>query len=160
DTRSDAIAVALQGQGLTAGQPVALLLHRSADVIAASLAVLKCGGHYVPLHELHPDQRLNEVIETAGAKHLIADAAMNGRDIAARHLLRLDLDTLPAATPDPQRPNPDALAYVMFTSGSTGTPKGVAIRHRDIADFTRDRRFASGHQRVLLHSPHAFDASN
>ncbi|SEN21075.1 non-ribosomal peptide synthase domain TIGR01720/amino acid adenylation domain-containing protein [Paracoccus alcaliphilus] len=160
DARSDAIAAALQRQDLTAGQPVALLLHRSADVIAASLAVLKCGGHYVPLHELHPDQRLTEVIETAGAKHLIADAAMNGRDIAARHLLRLDLDTLPAATPDPQRPDPDALAYVMFTSGSTGTPKGVAIRHRDIADFTRDRRFASGHQRVLLHSPHAFDASN
>src|SRR5690606_6845693 len=106
DARSDAIAVALQGQGLTAGQPVALLLHRSAALLAASRAGLNSGGHYVPLHEPHPDQRLNEVIDPAGAKHLIADAAMNGRDIAARHLLRLDLDTLPAATPDPQRPNP------------------------------------------------------
>ncbi|RJL19449.1 amino acid adenylation domain-containing protein, partial [Paracoccus siganidrum] len=160
DARSDALAAALQRQGLTAGQPVAMLLHRSADVIAASLAVLKCGGHYVPLHELHPDQRLTEVIEAAGAAHLIADAAIDGRDIAARHLLRLDREALPAATPGPYRPDPDALAYVMFTSGSTGKPKGVAIRHRDIADFTRDRRFASGHKRVLLHSPHAFDASN
>src|SRR5439155_17530 len=60
---------------------------------------------------------------------------------------------------------PDQLAYVMYTSGSTGTPKGVAVRHRDVVDLAVDRRFASGahgaggHDRVLLHSPLAFDAS-
>ncbi|RMC32353.1 amino acid adenylation domain-containing protein, partial [Paracoccus alkanivorans] len=160
DTRSDAIAAVLQRQGVEMGQPVALLLSRSADVIAASLAVLKCGGHYVPLHELHPDKRLNEVIAAAGAGHLIADAALEGRDITSRHLLRLDREPLPAARSESHMPVPDMLAYVMFTSGSTGTPKGVAIRHQDIADFIRDRRFSSGHKRVLLHSPHAFDASN
>src|SRR2546430_16169830 len=48
----------------------------------------------------------------------------------------------------------------MFTSGSTGAPKGVAVRHRDIVDFAFDRRFRNGaHDRVLLHSPHSFDAA-
>ncbi|MGO1002252.1 amino acid adenylation domain-containing protein [Lysobacter sp. CA196] len=51
------------------------------------------------------------------------------------------------------------MAYVMYTSGSTGVPKGVAVRQRDVVEFARDRRFASGHETVLLHSTHAFDAS-
>ncbi|MFD5697592.1 non-ribosomal peptide synthetase [Streptomyces lasiicapitis] len=54
--------------------------------------------------------------------------------------------------------HPDNVQYVMFTSGSTGLPKGVAVRHRDVAALALDRAFA-GHERVLVHSPHAFDAS-
>ncbi|OLB63920.1 MAG: hypothetical protein AUI10_13430 [Actinobacteria bacterium 13_2_20CM_2_72_6] len=55
--------------------------------------------------------------------------------------------------------DPDGLAYVMYTSGSTGTPKGVAVRHRDVVDLALDGRFDGGaHERVLLHSPQAFDA--
>ncbi|MCF6476898.1 amino acid adenylation domain-containing protein, partial [Nonomuraea sp. MG754425] len=49
-------------------------------------------------------------------------------------------------------------AYVMYTSGSTGTPKGVVVTHANILDLASDRRF-SGHRRVLLHSPHTFDAA-
>ncbi|GAA2784065.1 hypothetical protein GCM10010521_73150 [Streptomyces rameus] len=55
---------------------------------------------------------------------------------------------------------PDRLAYVMFTSGSTGLPKAVAVRHRDVAALATDSRFAGGVcERVLLHSPVAFDAA-
>ncbi len=57
-------------------------------------------------------------------------------------------------------PDPDGLAYVEFTSGSTGVPKGVAVRHRDVTALVDDSRFAGpAHERVLLHSPLAFDAS-
>ncbi|MFE3785937.1 AMP-binding protein, partial [Amycolatopsis sp. NPDC059090] len=54
--------------------------------------------------------------------------------------------------------SPDNLAYVEYTSGSTGVPKGVAVRHADVTALATDPRFA-GHERVLLHSPLAFDAS-
>ncbi|MEU1038519.1 non-ribosomal peptide synthase/polyketide synthase [Streptomyces sp. NPDC005907] len=54
--------------------------------------------------------------------------------------------------------HPDNVQYLMFTSGSTGVPKGVAVRQRDVAALALDRAFA-GHDRVLVHSPHAFDAS-
>src|SRR5947208_1439661 len=48
----------------------------------------------------------------------------------------------------------------MHTSGSTGRPKGVAVRHRDVVALAFDRRFEGGsHERVLSHSPLAFDAS-
>ncbi|MGW2952503.1 non-ribosomal peptide synthase/polyketide synthase, partial [Streptomyces eurythermus] len=56
--------------------------------------------------------------------------------------------------------DPDRLAYVMFTSGSTGLPKAVAVRHRDVAALGTDSRFGGGVcDRVLLHSPVAFDAA-
>ncbi|MFI6802661.1 amino acid adenylation domain-containing protein [Streptosporangium canum] len=55
--------------------------------------------------------------------------------------------------------HPDQLAYVIYTSGSTGRPKGVAVRHRDVLALVSDRRWADGHRRLLMHSPHAFDAS-
>src|SRR5262249_52933737 len=58
------------------------------------------------------------------------------------------------------RCHPDALACVLFTSGSTGMPKGIGIIHRDIVDLASDRRWAAGaHDRVLVHSPTAFDLS-
>ena len=56
--------------------------------------------------------------------------------------------------------HPNNLAYIMYTSGSTGVPKGVAVRHRDVVSLAFDRCFCGGgHERVLLHSPLAFDAS-
>ncbi|MFD7711537.1 amino acid adenylation domain-containing protein, partial [Streptomyces sp. NPDC059786] len=58
----------------------------------------------------------------------------------------------------PPPPHLDHVQYLMFTSGSTGTPKGVAVRQRDVAALALDRAFA-GHDRVLVHSPHAFDAA-
>src|SRR6185295_14952109 len=35
------------------------------------------------------------------------------------------------------RPDPENLAYVLFTSGSTGTPKGVAVTHRSAVELVR-----------------------
>ncbi|WP_344599145.1 non-ribosomal peptide synthetase, partial [Streptomyces violaceusniger] len=54
---------------------------------------------------------------------------------------------------------PDTCAYVMYTSGSTGRPKGVVITHQDVAALATDSAFTHGHDRVLVHSPQAFDAS-
>ncbi|TFV29736.1 hypothetical protein E4K10_48160 [Streptomyces sp. T1317-0309] len=56
--------------------------------------------------------------------------------------------------------HPDQLVHVMYTSGSSGTPKGVGITHRNVVDLLGNGRFWKGsHERVLLHSPSAFDAS-
>ncbi|WP_158813478.1 non-ribosomal peptide synthetase, partial [Streptomyces rimosus] len=52
------------------------------------------------------------------------------------------------------------LAYVMYTSGSTGTPKGVAVPHGSVAALAGERGWSLGPDDVvLMHAPHAFDAS-
>src|SRR5207237_458828 len=55
--------------------------------------------------------------------------------------------------------DPRNLAYVMFTSGSTGMPKGVAVTQADVAGLALDSCWGEAHRRVLVHSPHSFDAS-
>ncbi|WP_229928169.1 AMP-binding protein, partial [Kitasatospora indigofera] len=159
NARANRLAHRLIGLGVGAESPVAMLLERSAEVVVATLAVLKAGGFYVPMHASLPAERMAGVLADTGARVLLTDRAEPGFEHTATVLRPGDelplLETDPAVAVDP-----DQLAYVMFTSGSTGVPKGVAVRHRDVADLAADRRWRGGaHDRILLHSPHAFDAA-
>ncbi len=161
----DRLARVLLAHGVGPESRVGLLLDRSVDVVVASLAVLTAGGAYVPLHAQFPTERLAFVLADTEATILLTDAAMAARaaGLAAADLdvtvLRVDdLPDAPAAECAPI--DPDQLAYVIFTSGSTGVPKGVAVRHRDVVALATDRRWVgAAHRRVLMHSPHSFDAS-
>ncbi|MYV67857.1 amino acid adenylation domain-containing protein, partial [Streptomyces sp. SID2131] len=71
----------------------------------------------------------------------------------------LDLSAEPATDPGTAT-DAEQLAYVMYTSGSTGTPKGVGNTHHNVVHLAADRSWRGGnHERVLMHSPYAFDAS-
>ncbi|MEV5320350.1 non-ribosomal peptide synthase/polyketide synthase [Streptomyces sp. NPDC052687] len=145
---SDAVASRLLADGLRAEHRVALSMDRCAELVVAQLAVLKAGGAYVPVDARAPEDRRRALIDRAGAT-----AELTAADVAAA---RTRVPGAPAAAPA----DPDRLAYVMFTSGSTGEPKAVAVRHRDVAALATDSRFTGGVcDRVLLHSPVAFDAA-
>ncbi|KJY24251.1 amino acid adenylation domain-containing protein, partial [Streptomyces sp. NRRL S-495] len=159
DARANRLAHHLIAAGVGPESPVALLMERSADLVVATLAVLKAGGCYVPMHASLPPERMTALLADTAAPVLITDRAEPG--FAHEAVVVRPGDEAGAPDHDPGLPvHPDRLAYVMFTSGSTGTPKGVAVRHRDVVDLADDRRWRDGrHERVLLHSPHAFDAA-
>ncbi|MEU8894195.1 amino acid adenylation domain-containing protein, partial [Streptomyces sp. NPDC048442] len=171
DARANRLAHHLIAAGVRPEERVALRMERSSDLVAAVLAVLKAGGVYVPLDPRFPDSRVRHILAETGANVLITDAvsAPSGATTGGESGPTSDLTVIEAGPvlTSPDHPThdpavtvrPDQLAYVMFTSGSTGLPKGVGVTHRDIAALAADRRFEFGHDRVLMHSPTAFDAS-
>ncbi|MEU0179538.1 amino acid adenylation domain-containing protein, partial [Streptomyces massasporeus] len=161
DARANRLAHRLIAAGVRPEDRVALLMERSPDLVAAVLAVLKAGGAYVPLDPRFPESRMRHILAETGAAVLIADSAPAAAPFADGTVV---IEAGPALADGPFHDpaveiRPDQLAYVMFTSGSTGLPKGVGVAHRDIVALAYDRRFEFGHERVLLHSPTAFDAS-
>ncbi|MFD0305958.1 non-ribosomal peptide synthase/polyketide synthase [Streptomyces sp. NPDC127119] len=82
----------------------------------------------------------------------------DGTVLRVADLLAADVQDVDAEVRPLGEIHPDNVQYLMFTSGSTGVPKGVAVRQRDVAALALDSAFA-GHDRVLVHSPHAFDAA-
>ncbi|WP_027927250.1 non-ribosomal peptide synthetase [Amycolatopsis benzoatilytica] len=160
DAQANRWAHRLLAAGVEAETPVALLLERSPELIAAVLGVLKAGGAYLPLHESYPAERLELILDEVGVPVLITDRPELPAGLTPPpHVLRAaDPADSPEHAPD-QEIQLDRLAYLMYTSGSTGRPKGVAVTHANVVELATDRAFGTAHHRVLLHSSHAFDAT-
>ncbi|MGW7535471.1 non-ribosomal peptide synthase/polyketide synthase [Amycolatopsis sp. NPDC054798] len=155
--RSNRLAQRLVRQGVRPEERVGVLLDRSADLVVAVLAILKAGAAYLPLDLRAPADRLRRVLD--GVALVLTDRAWHDTAVTVHKgtsLLVTEVDEPSAAPAIPL--SPQNLAYVEYTSGSTGVPKGVAVRHTDVTALATDPRF-TGHERVLLHSPLAFDAS-
>ncbi|MYZ07916.1 AMP-binding protein, partial [Streptomyces sp. SID2999] len=123
DARTDALARILAGQGAGPERVVALALPRTADHIAAILAVLKSGAAYLPLDPDLPDTRLTGMLADARPVLILTteETALPATDLPVL-LLDAPMDGLPQT--EPTAPAPDHPAYVIHTSGSTGRPKG------------------------------------
>jgi amino acid adenylation domain-containing protein/non-ribosomal peptide synthase protein (TIGR01720 family) len=163
DERANRLAHRLTALGVGAETCVAVLLERSVEVVTVTLAILKAGGVYAPIHHGYPVDQMTWVLADTRAPVLVTDRVLPGLGIPEGvRVLSPDDPSLAAdpATAPVVTGHPDRLAYVMFTSGSTGLPKGVAVRHRDVLEFALDQDWDdAGYRRILMHSPHAFDAS-
>jgi amino acid adenylation domain-containing protein/non-ribosomal peptide synthase protein (TIGR01720 family) len=149
--------------GVRAETAVPILMERSVDMVVATLAVLKAGGAYLPLHPAYPVERMRLIMEEAGAAVLLLDRATADRGVTDREVIVVDDDPFLIAEDDGDPDvliDPDQLAYIMYTSGSTGAPKGVAVTHRNVISLAFDGGWREGSlERVLFHSSHAFDAA-
>ncbi|MFF1950963.1 non-ribosomal peptide synthase/polyketide synthase, partial [Kitasatospora herbaricolor] len=149
DLRSNRLARALVREGVRPETPVAVLLERSAELVVAILAIIKAGGAYVPLDSRFPSSRIDLILRESGAALVLTREVMAALEQAEPDQSSLEIPC-----------EPGQLAYVMYTSGSTGRPKGVAVTHRDVVGHALTPEFrGGGHERVLMHSPTAFDLS-
>ncbi|MFI0977346.1 amino acid adenylation domain-containing protein [Streptomyces sp. NPDC021093] len=156
------LAVHLQKGGVGPGDPVALLMRRSARAVVAQLALWWAGAVCVPLDPAHPRARTEAMIADSGAVLTVGDGELlESAEVAGpRLVVGSDLPSYDGSTPLAGVAG-DAAAFLMFTSGSTGRPKGVAVRHRAVAELVTDPAYVTvtARDRVLLHSPATFDAS-
>ncbi|MFJ6769603.1 amino acid adenylation domain-containing protein [Kitasatospora sp. NPDC091257] len=149
DRRANRLAHRLLAAGVGPREPVAVLADRRTPLVVALLATLKAGAIYLPLDPAYPDDRLADILSTAGARVVLAEQEFarrlpgRGADLAGTPGELLVLDGPPAPGTPPEQPggapgvtvDPTAPAYLVFTSGSTGRPKGVTVEHRQIVHY-------------------------
>ncbi|HEX8361310.1 MAG TPA: amino acid adenylation domain-containing protein, partial [Longimicrobium sp.] len=158
NARANCLAHYLRARGVRAGERVAVLVPRSAELVIAELAVLKAGAAYVPIDPAFPADRIALMVADCGARVFLALAADVLPGLAAE---RIDVD-LVVDGPTGNLPDPvghDAAAYVMYTSGSTGTPKGVVVPHVAIVRLVIENGYADLADRVAFAANPAFDAT-
>ncbi len=133
---SQRMAIRLQQAGVCAESVVALRLEKSADSIAAMVAVWRCRAAWVPVDPFSPEQRLDFLIGDSGAALVIDQEWLELLQHAAPDSGSAFSTAKPFAS--------DQLAYVIYTSGTTGQPKGVEITQRGLVSMLTQQIDAIG----------------
>jgi amino acid adenylation domain-containing protein/non-ribosomal peptide synthase protein (TIGR01720 family) len=167
DDRASRLAGLLTRCGVGPEVVVGVALERSADAVAAMLAVWKAGGVYLPLDLASPPERLAMVLADARPAALLSSTGMASRlpPTPARMILLDDPQTRDALTAGGAAPSVRRVAqgaYLIFTSGTTGRPKGVLVPHAGLVSLAcaqAERLGLTPRSRALLFASFAFDAS-
>ena len=165
DARSDALARRLVARGAAPETRIGICLGNPVDMIMAIVAVLRCGGVYLPLDVNYPVDRLRYMLTDAAAPLLVVDdrasglALLDGLPVTV--LALEDADAVPPSTVAMPVPLASNGAYVIYTSGSTGRPKGVLVPHHAIVASTLARGvwYPERPSAFLLLSSFSFDSS-
>ena len=164
DEISDRIAGYIAGKGMGAEDIVSVLIPRCEWMAIASIGVLKAGCAYQPLDPTYPKERLNFMMQDAGAKLLIADEEL--RDIVDEYkgdvILTKDLKDLKDSKELIPGPKPSDLFIMLYTSGSTGVPKGCQLTHGNLVAFVHwyHRYFdLQPNDKVTAYASYGFDAN-
>jgi amino acid adenylation domain-containing protein len=137
DERSDRFAVVLREAGATTGAVAAMCVHRSENMLALMIGILKTGATYMPLDPGTPLSRITLCLEDATPAVLVVESSladkvpMDGTNVLTMDDFVARAMALPAGSPlQRARIKHEDIAYIIHTSGSTGRPKGVELPHR------------------------------
>ena len=143
EQQANRLANYLQETTIGPEDKVVILLPRRAEVTIVMLGILKSGAAYIPLDPEIPAERVNFIMEDAGAKLLISsDEILNniGAQFNAFPIFNIDksfadLEKYSDVKPDVPNRTPDNLCYMIYTSGTTGKPKGVLLEHKNAVTY-------------------------
>ncbi|KAK3904812.1 hypothetical protein C8A05DRAFT_31387 [Staphylotrichum tortipilum] len=162
----------LASLGVGPETPVCAMFEKSRWAVVAQLATLEAGGAVVPVNYKHPNQRIKDIVNIAGAKVILTSGqhADRCRELVP-HVVVVDehlLTTTSLASHDGvddgaacETVRPTNPAFIIFTSGSTGVPKGVILEHHALATSLQAEAalFSTPAARTLQFSAFTFDVS-
>lgn len=137
------LAEVLKGKGLYK-KPIAVLVHKSKEMIACFVASSLSGNFYVPLDTTQPETRLSGILKTLDCELVVTNSKnlskvpddWKGKTLVIDTVFK-DADNWERAESilEEVRPIDTDPIYSIFTSGSTGNPKGVVVNHRGVIDY-------------------------
>ncbi|TXL57947.1 class I adenylate-forming enzyme family protein [Aeromicrobium terrae] len=157
DDSADAIARALSGRGLVAGQRVAMVMANRIDLPIAYFGILRGGMVAVPMNPRSTTREVGRMLSDSGARVVLCDesgadqvreavqtpAGVPGPgrqdeiDVVVDGIEPRDgetaFDAFLAGAPDAEPAAPrdaEALAVILYTSGTSGKPRGAMLSHR------------------------------
>ena len=165
------IAKTLEQLGTKQGNPIAILLNRSAAQVACQIGIWCNGCWFTNLDPASPLDRQVKILEDLGNPVLIGDQTtlLNFKEYSG---LKININSVVVDEFNLQsfskiitlikRYPRNLPAYAIYTSGSTGKPKGVLITHLSLSAHMQwmTRRFSfSPTDKILNRTKSAFDAS-
>ncbi|MBT6046209.1 MAG: amino acid adenylation domain-containing protein [Candidatus Scalindua sp.] len=165
--RSNQLAHYMKLRTVGSESVVGVYMERSIELVVSLLAILKCGGVYVPLDPDYPDERTSFMVEDSDVELvLVQEKYMNDFDNKEIDLICVDRDLHLISQENRHNLSvdfqPDNLAYIIYTSGSTGRPKGAMNTHRGMYNrllWMQDFCRLNENDRVLQKTPFSFDVS-
>lgn len=118
---------------------VGIVMSHRAEMIAAILAVLKCGARYVPAEPNFPAGRIRYMMEEAEIDFILTETSFTDK-LSSFDVRLFDCEICGLETPASETENigkPELPAYVLYTSGTTGRPKGICVTNRNVCHYVR-----------------------
>lgn len=158
DELSNVVANNLEVIGVKKGTRIVIIPEYDMKSIVVILAIMKCGGIYVPMDKEAPISRVEQIIYHSRASFYIAKKEKNHINCQFLNMNQLFMQKTEKS--HGCAIGKSDVAYMIYTSGSTGTPKGVLITHENLLNYlwwAKNIYIISKHEVFALYSSFAFD---